>query len=175
MFDDGNIIVRQLDAKKWRLEESLTHRAKLQTFYVPALFETDFASIPLVFVWLIPRYGVYTKAAILHDYLCESDKIDRADADGIFRRSLRELGVSTPRRWMMWAAVRAASRMRGADAGQWFGFLITAPLSILFVAVPAVTVQVFLVIFWLIELAFWTGQRALGREPALPKLRARTA
>lgn len=32
--------------------------------------------------------------------------ITRADADGLFRRVMRELGVSGWRRWTMWAAVR---------------------------------------------------------------------
>ncbi|WP_458688429.1 DUF1353 domain-containing protein [Nocardia tengchongensis] len=59
--------------------------------------------------------GAYTRAAIVHDYLCGHAPVDRSDADGIFRRMLRECGVSAPQRWMMWAAVRFGGRMSGVD------------------------------------------------------------
>jgi hypothetical protein len=41
-----------------------------EVYPIPAGEETDFASVPSPFVWFIPRYGRYTKAAILHDGLC---------------------------------------------------------------------------------------------------------
>ena len=40
-------------------------RIENATFEVPAGFDTDFASVPTPFTWLVPRYGLYTKAAIL--------------------------------------------------------------------------------------------------------------
>jgi Protein of unknown function (DUF1353) len=58
--------------------------------------ETDFASVPRVFVWFLPRYGRYTKAAILHDYLWReavpAGKLRLAEADVIFRHAMHELG-----------------------------------------------------------------------------------
>ena len=33
-------------------------------------FTTDFASVPWAVTWLIPRYGLYTKAAIVHLTKC---------------------------------------------------------------------------------------------------------
>ena len=35
-------------------------------------FRTDLASVPRFLSWLFPRYGKYTKAAVIHDYLCQS-------------------------------------------------------------------------------------------------------
>lgn len=175
-FVAGDVVVRQVDAKSWELREPVTYEGRDETFVVPAGFKTDFASIPRMFVWLIPRYGNYTRAAILHDYLCTAKPVSRADADGLFRRAMQELGVSVPRRWMMWAAVRAASFMKGADKGQWFAFAIVAPLALLFVLVPAVVVQAFLFLFWFVELISWLPGRALGKTSRqMPTLQVRTA
>ena len=53
----------------WQLVEDLVYRGRDDTFTVPAGFETDFASVPQLFLWLVPRSGKYAKAAVLHDYL----------------------------------------------------------------------------------------------------------
>lgn len=100
--------VQQVSDQGWKTPRTLTYHATTEDFEVPAHQGTDFASVPRVFVWFIPRYGRYTKAAILHDYLCRqyvpSGRISRIDADGIFRQAMRELGVPFLRRWIMWAA-----------------------------------------------------------------------
>jgi hypothetical protein len=89
-----------------------------QGFVVPAdmtTFESDLASIPIFATWLVPRDGTHTPAALLHDALSRDKEtkrsvigplVGRAEADEIFRRALKELGVPFLRRWMMWAAVR---------------------------------------------------------------------
>ena len=90
---------------------ALTYEGQEQLpFAVYRGMETDFASVPRVFVWLLPRYGAYTKAAMVHDllwreYACKG-RMSYRDADGVFRRALRELEVPFLRRWMMWTAVR---------------------------------------------------------------------
>ena len=85
---------------------------------------TDFASVPRVYVWFIPRYGRYTKAAILHDYLCSIEvparRISRIEADGIFRQAMRELGVPFLCRWIMWAAVRLGALTNPAGREKWW-------------------------------------------------------
>jgi hypothetical protein len=95
-----------------KLLEALNYQGERDLFKVPAGFVTDFASVPGLFTWLVPRYGRFTKAAILHDFLCDEAKegrFIRSQADGIFRRVMRELGVGFIRRWVMWAAVRLGS------------------------------------------------------------------
>lgn len=179
-FVDADIVVRQVDAKRWELRKPVEYRGARESFVVPPGFVTDFASIPRLVVWLIPRYGLYTRSAILHDFLWRTNAVSRPDADGLFRRSMRELGVTVPRRWMMWAAVRLASRMRGARPKDWVAFLVAAPLSMAFVAVPALVVQAFLLLFWVVELGFWlvgrvTGRGTDGGEQELPPLQVRTA
>lgn len=66
-FVDAALVVEQVDAKFWRLHENVVYEGKHETFVVPKGLRTHFASVPRAFVWLLPRYGVYTRSAILHD------------------------------------------------------------------------------------------------------------
>ena len=53
---------------------------------------------------------------------------------------------------------------------------MVAPLGLAFVAVPALVVQVFLIVFWVIELAFWLVHRTFTKQkPPAPRLQVRTA
>ena len=175
-FTDDPLVVEQVDAKLWKVREQITYHGERDVFAVTPGSCTDFASVPRLVVWLIPTYGIYTKSAILHDYLLRERVVSRRDADGIFRRSLHEQGVSVPRRRLMWAGVRLGSRMDGASVGEWLVFALVAVLAVAFVAVPALAVQVFLLIFWLIELLFWVVDLGPGQVRApRPKPQFRSA
>lgn len=150
-FIHGRVAVEEIDQKRWRLLEPVVYRGNRQIFTVPIGFVTDFATVPQAFTWLIPRYGKYTKAAILHDYLCREKPVDRADADGIFRRVMRELGVSFLRRWMMWAAVRFGSALKGISSLELIQWLSIALPSLVFLLIPGVIVLLWSAIFWLAE------------------------
>lgn len=130
------------DPTLWTLECGLTwigdFRGGRGRVVVPSGFVTDLASVPFFMTWLFPRYGKYTKAAIVHDYLCrnigepvrvclsapDSDgelpfRIDdRSDADEIFRDLMSELEVPPPRRWLMWSAVTWATLRRSLFPGR---------------------------------------------------------
>ncbi|MEO5842937.1 MAG: DUF1353 domain-containing protein [Acidimicrobiales bacterium] len=83
-FIAGDIVVKQIGDKDFELVEPVSYAGNAQTFTVPAGFRTDLASVPRAFVWLLPRYGRYTRAAILHDYLWRNTallQVSRADAD----------------------------------------------------------------------------------------------
>ncbi len=43
---------------------------------VPYNFTTDFASTPWFLWWLLPRWGKYGNAAVIHDYLYRGGEID---------------------------------------------------------------------------------------------------
>jgi hypothetical protein len=147
--DVNAITVRRHGDDRWALTEPVVYRGSVDTFTVPRGYVTDFASIPPVVVWLIPRYGRWTPAAILHDYLLtdhladpsEEDNpehpVSSRDIDGLFRRVMRELGVSTPHRWLMWAGVRwGALVQRKRRAGWWRDAPAVLGLSLL--ALPLV-------------------------------------
>lgn len=170
----GVVAVREVSATEFRTLEPLAYTGQRDTFTIEPGFLTDFASVPRAFVWLLPRYGLYTRSAILHDYLWRTHVVPRRDADGLFRRSMRELGVPFPRRWVMWAAVRTASFMSGATALEWLQFSAVVVLALPIVAIPATVVQIWLVLFWLVEGAFWLVGRLLGRSVAGPTHPTRT-
>ncbi len=73
---------------------------------VPEGFETDFAAGPRFFWRIVPPWGRYSPAAVVHDYLYHSDKASRKEADGIFLELMAKLGVPLWKRYMMYGAVR---------------------------------------------------------------------
>jgi hypothetical protein len=140
-FEPGTLVVQSIDADTWATVDPLVYRGRWDRFVVPAGFRTDFATVPRVVSWLVPRFGAYTLAAILHDWLCtegiRSGTVTSREADGIFRRVMRESGVPVLRRWLMWAGVRWGALV---DAQRRPGWPASAPgvLAISVLAAPLV-------------------------------------
>src|ERR1700690_1532532 len=161
-FSHGaQVVVAEVDGENWKVIQSFSYTGKLgQTFTVPVGQRTDFASVPRVYVWFLPRYGRYTLAAILHDYLwrhvVQRGELPYVDADGIFRRAMRELVVPFFKRWMMWAAVRWAARGRPRDREGWLRegckvvlpTEVAAPFLLPAGAVVGLTLMVTFVVEW---------------------------
>lgn len=155
MFVDEVFVVKSTNPYRFALVEPVCYAGKHQTFTVPAGFVTDFATVPIMLTWFIPRYGVYTRAAIVHDYLClHPGALTRRDADGIFRRMLRELKVTWPVRWMMWAGVRSASSMSNATGKEWIQFLLIAATAIPVLLIPTLVVGVWSLLFKILDYPF---------------------
>lgn len=160
-FEVGDVVVRGLDAEHWSVVEPLVYRGKRDRFVVPAGFVTDFATVPRVVVWLVPRFGRYTAAAILHDWLCTDGiaggVVTAREADGIFRRVMRESDVPVVRRWLMWCGVRwgaLGDPVRGK--GWWVsapGVLAVSLLAAPIVVPPAVLIAAALVVYGAVERA----------------------
>lgn len=126
------VAVRGNGPGQWTLLEPLTYEGATDLFTVPVGFHTDFASVPRPLRSIVSETGVHTRAAVLHDYLLHSTHITASDADGIFRRVLREAGVGFLLRWLMWSAVRFGSGMEGADWREWMRmFTIVAIVCVL--------------------------------------------
>lgn len=158
-FEPGSLTVRRVDAERWALVEDLVYQGRWERFVVPAGFRTDFASVPRVVTWLVPRFGAYTLAAILHDWLStvgiQTGAVTAREADGIFRRVMRESGVPVLRRWVMWAGVRWGAL---TDELRRAGWLVSAPgvvgISVLaapLVVPPALAILPALVIYSVAE------------------------
>lgn len=133
-------------------------------FVVPVHSCTDFASVPVLVAWLLPRYGEWTRPAILHDQLwrCEvpRGRVTRAEADAIFRRAMREEGVSFLRRWFMWGGVRlgdlpepSGGLLRWVRDSWQLGPLVVIAFPI--VGPPAVLILVGLGLFHTAESVAW--------------------
>jgi hypothetical protein len=73
---------------------------------VPVGFETDFASVPRVFWAILPKWGKYGNAAVIHDWLYWEQGRSRPAADAVFLEAMAVLGVSAVVRQTMYTAVR---------------------------------------------------------------------
>lgn len=134
----GTLRLASLDAdcRVWRLEDPLQYEiGELHSGHVivvPPGFETDGASIPRILQGILPAWGRWSRAAIIHDYLCRA--LDegrpvgvpgwgivgrRKDADAIFYEAMLVSEVPRPLAWTMWTAVRLADHfpiLRAASA-----------------------------------------------------------
>ena len=90
-----------------------------------ATFRTDFASVPDLFTWLVPKTGNHLPPALIHDGLInpggpatyistDGHVIDRADADRVFRAGMRDSHVPLVRRWLVWSAVTLGTIWSGS-------------------------------------------------------------
>lgn len=138
MFSSGaRIVTEQIDLTEWRVVEGFYFLWFGCQIPVPAGFKTDFASVPRMFVWFLPRTGAWTMAAVVHDVLwrdlAPAGRFTWRQADRIFRDAMYTLEVPFMRRWVMWSAVRLAA----IGKGQWRDWLATAPAALAWVALIA--------------------------------------
>ena len=97
---------------RWRLEAAYTY----DTITVPAGFEFDLSSVPRVFWPLIAPFELSIVAPLVHDFLYRTGgqlparSYTRAEADGLFRRIMREENVPAWRSTLAYLAVRAFGR-----------------------------------------------------------------
>ncbi len=129
-------------------------------------FETDFASVPGLLTWLVPKTGAHLPAALIHDglvgrrdYVATSyppgdDPIDRVAADLVFRRAMRDSLIPIIRRWLVWSAVTLGTILHGS--GRWsrrehLRYLLVAIGTLAIVAAlgVAATLDLFDVVAWL--------------------------
>lgn len=161
-FPNGtDINLRRYSDVEWQLTCDLVYRGKRDTFTVPAGFRTDFASVPRAAVWLIPKFGRWTLAAIVHDLLCvglarahrggPAPLADARETDRIFARIMRELGVPLLLRWLMWTGVRYGALFNPARRAGWWrdlGRLIPLTLlGIVLVGPPALLISLSLSLY----------------------------
>lgn len=137
---------------------------------------TDLASVPAVFTWLVPKTGRHLPAALIHDGLvadasAEPDyvsvaghRIDRAEADRVFRDAMRDCGTGLVRRWLVWSAVTLGTFADGSPWGsaQRWRYRIVGFGSLLLVALlgTIATLDLLDVVFWLP----WMGARPWWAE-----------
>ncbi len=168
----SDLVVREIGVDRWQVVEDLHYDGNDGRFTVPAGTTTDFASVPKLLRWFIPKYGRYNKAAVLHDYLCDEaaeGRFDRADADGLFRRAMRELHVGFLRRRLMWAGVRWGGGLKGGTTGEKAIVLGISLAAGPFAAVGLVAAQVLVWLYQMTELAVHSIRRLtlwlLRRDP----------
>lgn len=98
----------------WRVTESFRYfiggKDTQQWVTIPAGYLTDGATVPRIFWSLIPPWGAYGQAVVVHDLLCEylsivdhgkPKAITRQRADEIFSEAMAVLGVPASTRLMI--------------------------------------------------------------------------
>ncbi len=92
--------------------------------YVPAGYLTDGASVPRAFWSMIPPWGSYGQAAVVHDIVCEylsitvdgqPVRVTRRQCDEILLEAMTVLGVPAIKRKAIYGAVCVYRLMSGAD------------------------------------------------------------
>lgn len=69
-------------------------------------FVTDFASVPRGLWWVLPKWGVYGNAAVVHDWLYWQQETTRKRADEILREAMEVLEVPSLKKQAIYRAVR---------------------------------------------------------------------
>ena len=113
-----------LGADHWRVitpfRYYLGEKYSEQWVTVPTGYLTDGASVPQLLWSLIPPWGSYGQAAVLHDLLCEYlsivvagelVNITRERCDEIFYESMGVLGVLAWKRWVIYRGVSAYRKL----------------------------------------------------------------
>ncbi|WP_394620977.1 DUF1353 domain-containing protein [Lentzea sp. JNUCC 0626] len=123
-FLTNPVVACKPDGVSFQLVEHARYRGKVDDWTIPAGFGTDFATIPAVVSWAIPKLGAYTQAAIAHDYFCAAGilfgEISARDTDAVFRRIMRELGVDAVTRWLVWTGVRWGALFNPIRRPEWW-------------------------------------------------------
>jgi hypothetical protein len=74
-------------------------------------FQTDFASIPRVFWIVLPKWGRYGNASVIHDWLYWFQSRLRREADDIFLEAMGILDVGSVKKHTIYWAVRIFGRI----------------------------------------------------------------
>ena len=97
------------DGKRQELFQDYSYEINGYIITVQKGFITDLASVPRSFWTIFPPFGVYTPAAVIHDFLYSEYNvtgINRTLSDKIFLFIMRELGVGFFKSKTMYRAVR---------------------------------------------------------------------
>ena len=186
--------VRHEVGEEWRLLDPLVFEGRDDFFVMRKGFKTDFASIPRPVRWLFDTAGTNSEPGVLHDAVWRESKrddgkqprVDPWDADGLFRRALRESGATAITRALMWIAVRAAAiaagRLRSqrtvgpVKVGQVTGM---AAVGVVSVGAPTVVAVLGRIFYWLIEwvvaVPWYVFERAKGMTTTCRGRRGRGA
>lgn len=157
-----DLVVQEMSTHRWRVRADLNYQGNQDLLTVPDDFVTDFASVPKLLRWFVPKYGKYNKATVLHDFLCKeasAGRFDRAAADGIFRRSMRELGVGYLRRRLMWVGVRLGGKLKGGSNNEKAIVIIIAVVALPFALGGALIAQILVWLYQLVELIVYAFRR----------------
>jgi Protein of unknown function (DUF1353). len=100
------------DGKKWRLSEKFsvyTEQLGEEKVWIEVEegFETDFASIPKIFLPFLEWRDKFNKASVVHDWLYHTKQFDRKTSDKIFLELQLALGINKYKAYIFYFMVRS--------------------------------------------------------------------
>jgi len=109
-FTNILIVSPMADGKRWIIRSDFGYdigeEDSGESINVPVGFKTDFASVPRLLWGMIPQWGKYGNAAVVHDYCYWSQAYTRKRSDEIFMEGMLVLQVSSLLRHILYYAVR---------------------------------------------------------------------
>ena len=109
-FTDPLVVTPLPDGRRWKLVEPFRYHVGSYpsdtVLFVPKGFVTDFASVPRLFWNILPPWGKYGKAAVLHDFCYRNVICSRYRCDRLFLEAMKVLKVPFWKRQVMYWAVR---------------------------------------------------------------------
>jgi hypothetical protein len=110
MFTEALVITPLADGKSWIIVGDFGYDVGAvnsnDRVSVDKGFATDFASVPRVLWWVLPKWGVYGNAAVVHDWLYWHQDRDRKQSDDIMLEAMSVLNVPELTKQLIYRAVR---------------------------------------------------------------------
>lgn len=109
-FTDALVVSPMADGKTWvtlrPFGYDVGEEGSGDTVDVEIGFTTDFASVPRMLWWAMPRWGKYGNAAVIHDWLYWNQNCSRPAADAIMLEAMGVVSVPVWQRYPIYWAVR---------------------------------------------------------------------
>jgi hypothetical protein len=110
-FTEVLLVSPLADGRTWVVSRDFGYEVGTEgsgdTVDVAVGFQTDFASIPRMFWVVLPKWGRYGNASIIHDWLYWSQERSRKESDDIFLEAMGVLQVGPFKKHVIYWAVRA--------------------------------------------------------------------
>ena len=109
-FTNALLVAPLSDGKSWVIvgdfgydigEEGSSEKVDVERGFV-----TDFASVPRVLWWVLPKWGLYGNAAVIHDWLYWEQSTSRKRADDLLLEAMEVLEVPSLKKKAIYSAVR---------------------------------------------------------------------
>jgi len=108
------------DGETWELAHAFGFNGGYgRTIVVPPHFVTDLASIPRLFWNILPPFGKYTEAAVIHDWIYRTHMFTRPICDAILLQGMGICGVPVWQRWIIYLNVRVFGWFAWHDERRW--------------------------------------------------------
>lgn len=107
---EGLFIFAYWSDRKRKIIFRLLQGVTVENYYIPAEYETDFATVPRLFFTIVPTIGRHNVAALLHDYLYDNRIGSRKQADKLFLKVMLSYEVPKWQAFLMYFAVRVGGR-----------------------------------------------------------------